>query len=106
MQNVTRFLRDNAEVIVSVCVVLSIVLGAALFYLTRLPVFNEPTPYLVERSTATEASTETPVTAEEEEEANTDEDAYAPSDSNEMPAETDDSNPHSPGGESDPNRPQ
>lgn len=104
MQNVTRFLRDNAEVIVSVCVVLSIVLGAALFYLTRLPVFNEPTPYLVERSSAAETSAETPIP--DEEEVNTDEDAYAPSDSNDMPAETNDSNPHSPGGESDPNRPQ
>jgi hypothetical protein len=105
MQTVTRFLRDNAEVIVSVCVVLSVVLGAALFYLTRLPVFDTPVATVVERRAAPDSAgmTTAPAETDEAQDIDTDDSTTPPAEEDE--AEPDAATTHSAGGDSDPNRP-
>lgn len=42
LQNVSRYLRENAEIITAVCVVFSVALGTALYLLTREPVLPDP----------------------------------------------------------------
>jgi hypothetical protein len=42
LQNASRYLRENAEIITTVCVVLAVALGTALYLLTRAPSLPDP----------------------------------------------------------------
>jgi hypothetical protein len=42
LQSASRYLRENAEIITTVCVVLAVALGTALYLLTRAPNLPDP----------------------------------------------------------------
>lgn len=68
LQDLSRYLRENAEIITTVCVVLSVVLGTTLYLLTREPALPDAvyTPPVAQPASPPAALTGAPESRETE----------------------------------------